>query len=258
MGCGFKAGGGGGSNLNFSVKTYADEETLLAATPKENTIGVVTQTTVSDWSFSASEPLEPSEGSVWIQTGTVSAVEFDALKKNTLAVYPLKCKQYLSGQWEQRIACFYKDGTWIQFSTLATHLFHAPEGAIVPFVSSRESAATVTIGTGAISMTYSTEMNGISAVRTETTVDLTNFSVLCFRAVTTALRNTDAYTPVVCISTTAFTASSRKTAFQAMVDLTADSVEKVYTIDISAITGSYYVGCWGAQKTEIYEIYLME
>ena len=44
MGYGFKASAGGGSHLNFSVKTYASEEALLAAAPKENTIGVVTDT----------------------------------------------------------------------------------------------------------------------------------------------------------------------------------------------------------------------
>lgn len=243
-----------GGGLNFKVVGGLTQPT----DPAENTIWGSTDAEIPDWSFSASEPSAPEEGEIWFSLGTESDAAFNALRKNTLIVYPIKCRQYVSGAWELRIAYIYKNGEWVQFSDLATYLFQAPEGAIVSFVSSKESAATVTIGTDKITMTYSTEMNGISAVRTKNVVDLTNFSVLCFRAVTTALRNTDVYSPVVCISTKAFTASSRKTEFQAMVDLTADSVEKVYTIDISAISGSYYVGCWGAQKTEIYEIYLME
>lgn len=220
---------------------------------------MVTENKIVSWIFSEYAPSEAVNGMVWIQTGTSSDAEFDALKKNCMAVYPVKCRQYLSGAWELRIAYIYKSGSWVQFSTLATYLYQAPEGAVVPFVSSKESNATVTIGSDAIITGYSSTSNGISAVRTQNTVDLTEFNVLCVRAKTTAMRtDTTTYTPVACISTTAFTQSSRKTAFQATVDMTADSVEKVYTIDISAITGSYYVGCWGIHKSQIYEIYLTE
>lgn len=118
MGYGFKAAAGGGSNLNFSVKTYASEEALLAAAPKENTIGVVTDTAVPKWGFYASEPEVPAEGEIFFTVATESAGSFNALKKNALTVYPTLCQQSVSGEWVRKAAYIYKDGAWVQFSTL--------------------------------------------------------------------------------------------------------------------------------------------
>lgn len=49
-------GGGGSSPLNFKIVAYATEEELAAAQPKENTIGVITTTPISSWTFSAKKP----------------------------------------------------------------------------------------------------------------------------------------------------------------------------------------------------------
>ena len=118
MGYGFKAAAGGGSNLNFSVKTYATEEALLAAAPKENTIGVVTDTAVPKWGFYASEPEVQAEGEIFFTVATESAGSFNALKKNALTVYPTLCQQYVSGEWVRKAAYICKSGAWVQFSTL--------------------------------------------------------------------------------------------------------------------------------------------
>ena len=118
MGYGFKASAGGGSHLNFSVKTYASEEALLADAPKENTIGVVTDTAVPKWGFYASEPEVPAEGEIFFTVATESAGSFNALKKNALTVYPTLCQQYVSGEWVRKIAYICKSGAWVQFSTL--------------------------------------------------------------------------------------------------------------------------------------------
>lgn len=111
-------GGGGGSDLNFSVKTYASEEALLAAAPKENTIGVVTDTAVPKWGFYAAAPEAPAEGEIFFTVATESAGSFNALKKNALTVYPTLCQQSVSGELVRKAAYIYKDGAWVQFSTL--------------------------------------------------------------------------------------------------------------------------------------------
>lgn len=118
MGTAFLYGNGGGSggSLNFSVKTYTTEEALLAAAPRENTVGVVTNTAVPKWGFSASEPSAPEEGEIWFSLGTESDAAFNALKKNILSVYPKRCRQYLSGAWTNVSAYIYKSGVWVQFS----------------------------------------------------------------------------------------------------------------------------------------------
>ena len=105
-------GFGGGVPLNFAVKAYTSEEALLAAAPKENTIGIITTTAISSWIFSATQPAEAAEGMVWIILGTSSAVEFNALKKNALQVYPLEAKQYVGGAWVEKTYMVYKNGEW--------------------------------------------------------------------------------------------------------------------------------------------------
>lgn len=44
------------STLNFDIVAYATEEELAAAQPKENTIGVVTTTPMTDYEFSTTQP----------------------------------------------------------------------------------------------------------------------------------------------------------------------------------------------------------
>lgn len=118
MGWGTGNIGGGSGGLNFKIVAYTTEEALLADAPKENTIGVVTDTAVPKWGFYASEPEAPAEGEIFFTVATESAGFFNALKKNALTVYPTLCQQYISGEWARKIAYIYKSGAWVQFSTL--------------------------------------------------------------------------------------------------------------------------------------------
>ena len=106
-----------GVELNFDVVAYATEEALLAATPKENTIGFITTTAITSWIFSATAPAESAEGMVWISTGTSSTVEFNALKKNAIQVYPISVKQYVDGTWVSVTAYSRQGGEWKSWIT---------------------------------------------------------------------------------------------------------------------------------------------
>ena len=110
MAKGFKHGPGGVS-LNFAVKAYPSEEALLAAAPKDNTIGIITDTPITSWIFSESEP-ESAHGLLWVTTADNSPVEFNALKKNGILVYPLSAKQYIDGAWVDVTAKSYQNGAW--------------------------------------------------------------------------------------------------------------------------------------------------
>lgn len=109
--------GGGGAGLNFNVVRYATESALLAAVPKENTIGIITTTPITSWFFDAEEPETVADGMVWFPTGTSSQVEFNALKKNGLQVYPISAKQYVSGKWVDKTAKSYQGGKWVDWIT---------------------------------------------------------------------------------------------------------------------------------------------
>ena len=103
---------GGGAPLNFKVVGG----TSAPAAPKENTIWVNTDVEITGWHFCAEEP-NVAEGTVWITTGTSSAAEFNALKKNGIQVYPMSAKQYISGAWADKEAKTYQSGAWVDWIT---------------------------------------------------------------------------------------------------------------------------------------------
>lgn len=104
--------GGGGANLNFKILDYATKAALLAAAPKENTIGIITETPITAYAFAAAEPTEPVEGMVWIEVGISGSLILNALKKNGIILHLVRAKQYASGQWVGVEAYIYQGGAW--------------------------------------------------------------------------------------------------------------------------------------------------
>ena len=99
----------GGVELNFEVVGG----TTQPANPKENTIWVNTSNEITGWIFSAEEPEAPELGMVWFAVGLSSPVEFNALKENTLQVYPALAKQYAIGEWSESPAKIYQGEKWV-------------------------------------------------------------------------------------------------------------------------------------------------
>ena len=100
-------GGGGGAPLNFEVVGNPQPDN-----PKENTIWINTDVKITSRVFSATAPEKTTEGMVWIFTGAYSDVEFNALKKDVIQVYPLSAKQYVGGAWVNVTAMSYQGGEW--------------------------------------------------------------------------------------------------------------------------------------------------
>lgn len=109
--------GGGVGGLNFDVKDFRTEAELLASPGKENRIGVITPVPMTGWRFDVNQPKDPQEGEVWISVGTSSAIEFNALKKNGIQVYPLSAKQYVNGALVDKTALIYQNGEWVDWFT---------------------------------------------------------------------------------------------------------------------------------------------
>ena len=107
MAKGFKAGAGGGTALNFKVVGNPQP-----ASPKENTIWLNADVPIGAWYFSATQPENLNEGDVWFPIGTSSPVEFNALKKNGIQVYPLSAKQYVGGALVDVDTQIYQSGEW--------------------------------------------------------------------------------------------------------------------------------------------------
>ena len=107
----FNVSGGGGTALNFRVVGG----TTAPTNPAENCIWVNTDTPITSWIFSATEPSPAEAGMVWISTGTSSQVEFNALKKNAIQVYPISAKQYIGGAWVDKTAKSYQGGKCVNW-----------------------------------------------------------------------------------------------------------------------------------------------
>lgn len=55
-------------------------------------------------------------GTVFILTGFTSSVEFNALKKNGITIYPVAASQYIDGNWLDRPAEIFQNGSWTEWT----------------------------------------------------------------------------------------------------------------------------------------------
>lgn len=104
----------GGTNLlNFKVVGGTTEPD----NPKENTIWVNTAQKITGWYFHPTQPENMGNGEVWFCTGATSLAAFDALKKNSIMVYPLNANQMVDGALVNVTAKSYQNGEWVDWIT---------------------------------------------------------------------------------------------------------------------------------------------
>lgn len=168
------SGGGGGGGLNFAVIGGLTQP----ASPKENTIWVKTETKISSWAFSPTEPTNPEGGMIFFKTDKTSPVGFNALRKNEIAVLPTAAQQYISGQWKNMEAYAYIGGTWVQFSKLSDDLYNSGDDGslfVVEKPSSNYAAMLSTVfGVDGISCKKNGSGTQGVVIRTKAPVDITN------------------------------------------------------------------------------------
>lgn len=102
---------GGGAGLNFKVVGNPQPSNT-----NENTIWVDTDSEITSWIFSATQPRTATAGMVWIYAGGSGSVEFNALKKNGISVFPISAKQYIGGVWADKTAKIYQNGAWVDWA----------------------------------------------------------------------------------------------------------------------------------------------
>lgn len=111
----FNMTGSGGAPLNFKVVPNPRPDTA-----KENTIWVDTDR-INNYYFSATQPENMVNYDVWFHVGTSSSVEFNALKKNGIQVYPISAKQYIGGALVDKTAKSCLGGVWVDW---IRYLYH--------------------------------------------------------------------------------------------------------------------------------------
>ena len=243
---------GGGASLNFDVKAYATEAEMRAATPAENSIGVVTTTEITSYIFASEEPAEPVEGMVWFCTGVGSSAEFNALKKeNAIQIYPLAARQYINNTFVEVPVMSYQAGEWVHWY-VTTYLYdNGFQNETITggwsHVNDSEYADYTT--TPSLGYSYRAGSGNFSHFWTNNLIDLTKFRVLRGECVKTANANDYQRFGV----TRDKGAGAWDTVFVACVDISTGTL----SVDISGLTGSYRVefGCkyyGGAYFTRIW------
>ena len=106
--------GGGSGGVNYRVKAYPHSSDI-PSTAKENTIAVVTTNEITDICFSPNEPTVKTTGLLWIKVGSSSPAKFNAIKKNSIILYPLYAKLYIGGKWISVVAKSYLNGVWVNW-----------------------------------------------------------------------------------------------------------------------------------------------
>lgn len=97
--------------LNFNIIGG----TTQPSNPKENTIWVNTDATITSWVFSSVCPSPGQGGQIWIKTGTSSDAAFNAVKIQELFVYPIGFYQYLNDNWVSVTTSIYTGSRWIVY-----------------------------------------------------------------------------------------------------------------------------------------------
>lgn len=255
---GYMSGGSGG--LNFSVVSYASEDSL-PSTASENTIAVITDTTITSWIIAAEEPSEPSEGMVWIKIGLTSDVTFNALTDNGIILCLSKAYQYIGGAFSPVEASLYDGSSWLSFSSTAVYLYlegDTCESLTGGYTTAAMKAASSTSGTGAPAVTYgdssmvitpakSTALGNYKGgiVRTVSKIDCSQYDTLIFEGTVEGIG----------------TGNGKIAIWSEMGTVQTDNLEQYVmlangsdpvSLDVSDLDGSYYIGFgFDSQNTQM-------
>lgn len=233
MGWGTGNVGSGSGGLNFKIVGG----TVEPANAKENTIWVNTDVPITSYSFSATEPTDFTEGMVWIHTGASSTTAFNALRKNAVQVYPNAASQHINGSWVSKDAMMYQNGNWLSwtFYLYDKGVFNKTAGNLVQKAISYNGAnpgpITIEKRTGSVSIRPNGGTSGLAYFDNQ--IDLTPYETLCFYGRAEILASGGS--PMCGIGVW-------DTSFQPVALLEGMRPDGLYTLDISAISGTHYIG----------------
>ena len=229
----FNQGGAGGGGLNFKVVGGTTEP----VSPSENMIWVNTDTPITGYEFSATNPSDPMEGMVWITVGASSTVAFNALKKNSIMVYPISAKQYASGAWVHKEVKIYQNGAWAKMVTYlydngnqCANLTGGWQGLLN--AGSTNSKITVPFNTDNVKISSGSGAHS-GVLTTKTTVDLSQATILTLNMVE---RTGSPYAR--------FYVSTKSNTHEGAVAGKDVGTTGAASIDVSNLTGLYYVGVY--------------
>ena len=215
--------------------------------PKANTIWVDTDVEITGWDFSAAEPANPVEGMVWFSTGTESAVAFNALKENSVMVYPLSAKQYVSGAWVNVTAKSYLNGAWVDWFVWNGQLYqngneftNETGGWYAANDASLTESTIASIARNEDNMVLTVAGGRKDAILiTEKPVDLTDFNLVTFNGLVhpgTGTTDKQAYGFLYAYKNNGGTLTNA-----ARADIKSSETAQTITLNVSGLSGEHYI-----------------
>lgn len=236
-------GASGSAGVNFKIVGGTTQPT----TARENTIWVNTDTAISGWAFSASAPAEPVEGMVWLQTGTYSNVEFNALRKNGIQVYPLAAKQYVDSAWVEKTAYSYQGGSWVPWTRRDILYESGNENNPVTggwtytskgYASNANIAGTPTITRGDTMLTAQMPNVSGAIIHPANKIDLTEYSTIVFDGIITGATQ---YASLCNLRVWSEFGKYSSVGYSASVTI-QENVDGEVSLDVSELSGKFYIG----------------
>ena len=233
----------GSGGLNLKVVGGTTQPT----SPKKNTVWVNTDTAINGYAFSAAQPTNPVAGMVWIKTGAASPVEMNVDKKNTVMVYPISCKQYVSGAWTDKTAKTYLNGQWQAWGMF---LYNYGETDLSFTFTTNSFSEDSGLASNHIYLvaTYKSQANVTAAA--EPAIDLTPYSIAKVEMSATLTEGTGS-------SYVGF--GNTKGSYSAASYSCSNLSQQVVEIDISSLSGEYFFTAHrdaGKGETKIFSVHL--
>lgn len=176
-------------------------------------------------------------GEVWIYNGVNSKVEFNALKKNGIQVYPLRAKQYVGDAFVDAVAMSYRNGKWVDW---LTYLYKDGDKCtqVTGGWTTYGNYTSVTYNSDSVTI-QATSANATASLTTTNKIYVTDIDMLYFYIDKRTSENYSARTAAVGICTSRDIANN---GFVASTSVQTSQEGALYKVDVSNYTGSYYVG----------------
>lgn len=231
--------GGGGGGLNFRV--ICGEK---PASAKENTFWV-DAVSIPGWQFSAHEPVEAPDGTVWIEIADDADIGVNVLKKNVLMVHPVGAWLNVDGVYQPVAADVFTGGAWVSFSTAAVYLYingdtcdELTGGYVGRNISGGQTPSAVYGESTMVISAPKTSSAGNYRKATWTTsnkIDLSKVSKIVFEGMVAGIGIGTASLSVW--SDRGSTLDANRVANEAL-----QNGSNPVSVDVSGLNGSYYVG----------------
>lgn len=241
--------GGGSSPLSFDVVGGSEQP---SAPGSGHRLFVKTAVTIPDWSVSAEAPASPGEGTTWFRLALSGDAEINALKEQSLTVALDSCQQYVSGEWINVDAYLWTGSSWVQFGHEITVLFEGTGSDGTSQMANWTVSGWTHGGYGACAagtvsntaLTVSSSYNGAGStsdcvVGTASPVDLTKVKLIRFTASVTGAAG----------GVGIAAATSKSVATRVKTLTVVSTAEATYALDVSDLTGTYYLLFWGGRDS---------